>query len=419
MNKKIRNILKNSGVTHYSHYEEKTDSDGNIKISLFVYFGFKKSTFSRKGIFEELLNIELQHLSSLFEKENIDVIIEPQLLSGKEFDFSYKDIDNDSDDTLRVKVKDLPYSTSLPQVFIYSADLHITINKDSVLKEDLIQDKEWIKQAEEELKDKNVYFIIENNKNVFTPHYFSSFKGGAISRVRFENQLARYEKFRVEEIPFNKLDKDKIIWYENSKTLGYRGKYTDLQSLLEEDISIEEDLLMEDNKDTIYYHGTQEKFDNFKSPINWFTTNYGYAEEFALSLGSKHYMYEVNLDIKNVLHCGDTDTRVYGLLPVQPYKFTRSAINIMINLGVKEEEFRKLVSEIAEDYDHKFDGYDVKLHTITRSPQFAKLCLDKGFKVLKTIEQGNDCYGVLDKSLIKVVNVKEIDNDGEEIKYSK
>lgn len=156
----------------------------------------------------------------------------------------------------------------------------------------------------------------------------------------------------------------------------------------------------------IAYHGTSSRFDEFKMPINWFSESKAYSEEFARWLGNgKAFIYECELDPKNILDVGSTDVPLFSLMPLlPPYKLSSPASSICSKLGVDEGEFAELADHTSAGSDVR-KQYRLKLHTVIRLPQFAAMAKKAGYDAIRALEAGNVCYGIIGGENIRIMNV--------------
>lgn len=166
--------------------------------------------------------------------------------------------------------------------------------------------------------------------------------------------------------------------------------------------------IKKNDKLLVMYHGTNVEFDEFKGTTFWTSSSEEYARQFAewlykLGVGNKPVIYKVYLNCKNPFMCGNTDERIYNLIPVEPYKLSAASLKLISKLGISEEEFRdilKLENEKALD-DKDLTGYKKKLHVIVRMPEFIKLVMSKGYDSLVTKEAGHLCVAAFNAEDIK------------------
>lgn len=167
-----------------------------------------------------------------------------------------------------------------------------------------------------------------------------------------------------------------------------------------------------ESKESVLYHGSSELFNNFNKQINWFSTDKSYSEQFAKWLKQKHaYLYTCKLNIKNPIDVGDTSELLFNLFPiVKPYKLSLAAKKICSQLNIEDQVLADLAQYTSAGNDDK-NQYKLKLHTITRLPQFKDLCLKAGFDSIKAIEAGKVAYGVFDPDNIEILNVQDLNNN--------
>ena len=159
---------------------------------------------------------------------------------------------------------------------------------------------------------------------------------------------------------------------------------------------ISEDLV-ESNQDKLYniksvYHGTpSENFDNFlKDTTIWFSEDVTYAWDYGKNL------FICNLSAHNLLDIGNTDGYIRGLMP---NTFSKESISIANKLDIAPKELLMYGA-----YD------DLKIFEIVMTKKFRQLCINKGYDGIKTIEDGNVCYGVFYLDQVQVVDV-DVDNE--------
>ena len=121
---------------------------------------------------------------------------------------------------------------------------------------------------------------------------------------------------------------------------------------------------------------------NFKSTL-WFSEDFDYALDFGENI------FICNLSIKNMLDIGNTDGYIRGLIPTQ---FNLDFTNLAHKLNLEPKDLLKI------DRDAK------NIYTIVRTKEFKDLCVKKGYDGIKTIEEGNACYGVFDISQVEIVD---------------
>lgn len=154
---------------------------------------------------------------------------------------------------------------------------------------------------------------------------------------------------------------------------------------------LNEDVEQEDNK---WYHGTSEKFDHFDRVTNWFTNDENYARQFG------NEVYSCTIEPKKVFDAGRTDSRVFDLMPVQPYKFSQAFRNIIKDFD--EKEVRDQLAKLAEENGYEMNGYKMPLFTFVRSKYFAEKLKELGYDAISANEYGHKCLGVLDPSIINI-----------------
>ncbi len=165
-----------------------------------------------------------------------------------------------------------------------------------------------------------------------------------------------------------------------------------------------------DEKDNllVLYRGTSNRKGRteFLGTIKWLTPSKEYAVEFANSYGNSSKVYEVYANCSHIFDCGSTDGNVFKLFPItKPLKFSNDFTNLMSKLDLDVVEANKLVNAIAtknkltnEEY------YKLKIFSIVRTDEFAQILKTRNYDCVRTIEFGNECFGVFDSKNIKNVN---------------
>ena len=170
------------------------------------------------------------------------------------------------------------------------------------------------------------------------------------------------------------------------------------------------------NKLLVCYHGTGSNFRTFKNAINWFSIDKNYTTQFAnFRSNNNQVTYEVYLNCKHLFNCGDTNGRVYGLIPTIE-DFQPNMKRIFDGLGLNENECKEFIKKVIEERDKEgyIDDsiscykYKLKVHIVTRTKVFRDLVKSKGYDgVITREENGSVCFGVFDPSDIKLVSNKK------------
>ena len=166
------------------------------------------------------------------------------------------------------------------------------------------------------------------------------------------------------------------------------------------------------------WHGTNVIFQEFARPINWFSVSKDYAKDFSKWLGGTPVLYEAYLNCKKPFNCGNTNVKVFDMIPSNPLKLSRESEAICRKLDIDEHDFRRLVAFTSAGDDIK-EQYKLDLHTIIRLGEFANFVKSKGYDSIVTIEDGHICVGVFNPSDIKrVTNLKPTNSNNidEELK---
>lgn len=149
------------------------------------------------------------------------------------------------------------------------------------------------------------------------------------------------------------------------------------------------------------FHGTTEtNITEFNRPINWFTTNINYAKKF----GKK--IYSVILTPENIFEVGNTNIKVFNVLPVMPpYKFTKEFEELISKFNISEKEVRPFLSKLAEENGYKAGGYSMPIFTFIRTSWFGNKVKEAGYDAIHTFEEQNlyECYGILDNTKIEMI----------------
>lgn len=219
-----------------------------------------------------------------------------------------------------------------------------------------------------------------------------------------------YSGHEREDTMFNVLHDDDYPIILNGITVDVNPMQDgDIDKIIDKDRTYKKGLNEGAKGKIIAYHGTSSRFDEFKMPINWFSESKEYSEEFARWLGNgKAFIYECELDPKNILDVGSTDVPLFSLMPLlPPYKLSRPASSICSKLGVDEGEFAELADHTSAGSDVR-KQYRLKLHTVIRLPQFAAMAKKAGFDAIRALEAGNVCYGMIGGENIRIMNVENL-----------
>ena len=164
---------------------------------------------------------------------------------------------------------------------------------------------------------------------------------------------------------------------------------------------------MNKNKD-IYFHGSIEDIqDSLNSPINWITKDFDYAKTFALDSG---YVYTCKVSLGNLFDVGKTDNRVFDLLPIKPYKFSKEFNEIVTKLNIDEKIIRDLISNIAKNY--QVNEYKLKIKLVVNTLAFKNILKGLGYNGIKAIEYDSinhkdvETYGIFDS--VKIVDKESV-----------
>lgn len=203
------------------------------------------------------------------------------------------------------------------------------------------------------------------------------------------------------------LEYKKVIDESNTRTYRHRKNISRLN----------------ESNSTIYYHGSLDKFDKFNHDTQWFSTDYDYAKYYVISTGG--YVYSCELFYHNLFDIGSTGRRVYTLLPIKPYKFSKDISDIANKLNINNEELERIVNSAIEEWNVTGeDIFRLKLSTIARSHAFRELLLKRGYDGIKAVEYNVpksrycDTYCMYNPEDIKILKVEEVSKN-ESLKESK
>ena len=164
---------------------------------------------------------------------------------------------------------------------------------------------------------------------------------------------------------------------------------------------------MNKNKD-IYFHGSIEDIqDSLNRPINWITKDFDYAKTFALDSG---YIYTCKVSIGNLFDVGKTDDRVFDLLPIKPYKFSKEFNEIVTKLNIDEKIIRDLISNVAKNY--QVNEYKLKIKLVVNTLAFKNILKGLGYNGIKAIEYDSinhkdvETYGIFDS--VKIIDKESV-----------
>lgn len=165
------------------------------------------------------------------------------------------------------------------------------------------------------------------------------------------------------------------------------------------------------------YHGTHKKFNNevFISPINWFTTNEKYATQYGSWThkdGKPGHNYKCYLNCTKLLNCGRTDGFIFDETKDKDvFEFSRQFKILFDKLNVSEADMKKIISEVADEYDEKNNGRFMKIHVLTRSDKFKDLTIKQGYDSIRCLEAGVETVGAFYPNQIKSVDNKTPTNN--------
>lgn len=180
----------------------------------------------------------------------------------------------------------------------------------------------------------------------------------------------------------------------------------------------------------VFYHGSNYSFNEFSTPLIWFSVSRSYASEYGRNL------YKCYLDCHNWLDCGDTskkllseedsdidlnfdDVLILGddvddLKPgafdylKEPPKHIPSVYlrNLAKRAGISDSELQELVESTVEQYSSRYDpqGLDLRIDALTRSEEFKHALEKRGFDSILAVESGHACVAVFSSKQAKLVD---------------
>ena len=182
----------------------------------------------------------------------------------------------------------------------------------------------------------------------------------------------------------------------------------------------------ENGKLIVVFHGTNKKFNEFNSSVNWFTDSQKYSEYYgreknkiqkALNLEPKKskYTYKAYLNIEKPKILGNIDGYI------QDYNMSKEQFGVDVKYFLKESnipynDFKNIVDTYnigKNEYDQAYRIYD-----ITNSKEFRDYLISKGYDGIIANEKGNTSYAVFNSNQIK--NIDNINpTSSEDIRFDK
>lgn len=154
----------------------------------------------------------------------------------------------------------------------------------------------------------------------------------------------------------------------------------------------------------VMYHGSESKFNEFNSSINWFTDSEEYSNYYgrkentiqkALGLEAKKSKntYKTYLDIKNPKVLGNIDGYINQDFDVE--EFIEAS-------DISREDFNKLLEKYNEGKPEYEKAY--RIYELTNSEAFKNYLISQGYDGIKANEKGHTSYGVFNSNQIKNID---------------
>lgn len=190
-----------------------------------------------------------------------------------------------------------------------------------------------------------------------------------------------------------------------------------------------------DGRLLVMYHGSDSNFDEFSTPLAWFSTNRRYASEY----GS--HIYACYLDCKRPFICGDTslpllDSKMSaddidaGFMQAfslgddiddidfeddVPLADSRSRVPVpsaaaealRAKAKIGKAEFDAIVKDVMSQYsdpDADPSGLELRLDALTRSTEFKDALAARGYDSIVAREEGHLCVAAFRPESIKLVS---------------
>ena len=167
----------------------------------------------------------------------------------------------------------------------------------------------------------------------------------------------------------------------------------------------------------VMYHGSQSKFNEFNSSVNWFTDSEEYSNYYgrkentiqkALGIEAKKSKntYKTYLDIKNPKVLGNIDGYINQDFDVE--EFIEAS-------DISREDFNKLLEEYNTGKPEYEKAY--RIYELTNSEVFKNYLMEQGYDGIKANEKGHTSYGVFNSNQIKKIDNTNPTNNPD-IRYS-
>ena len=154
----------------------------------------------------------------------------------------------------------------------------------------------------------------------------------------------------------------------------------------------------------VMYHGSESKFNEFNSSVNWFTDSEEYSNYYgrkentiqkALGIEAKKSKntYKTYLDIKNPKVLGNIDGYINQDFDVK--EFIEAS-------DISREDFNKILEEYNTGKPEYEKAY--RIYELTNSEVFKNYLIEQGYDGIKANEKGHISYGVFNSNQIKNIN---------------
>ena len=263
-------------------------------------------------------------------------------------------------------------------------------------------DEMWARAFESYISDKlkakgikDTYLVHSVNNNEYA--LFNPFPAGEERKninKAFDNLIQTMKDeglFTSSGTPQN-IDEDTGIRYmKKNNTKTSTQKVTDNQgrTLSKQQQEYFKDSIVRDEKGNLLqvYHGSKNKFKQFDSDVNWFTSSKQYSEyygrkqnKFQEKLGiepkKSKYTYKVYLDIKNPKILGNIDGYIKNTND-KTTQFDWDVENFLKDSSIPYNDFKKIVDSYNIGKDENMQAY--RIYEIINSKEFANYLISKGY----------------------------------------
>ena len=235
---------------------------------------------------------------------------------------------------------------------------------------------------------------IDLNDSYYDSYYYVAFDSNQIKNVDNVNPTENPDiRYSLTDNNGKKLSKEQQEYFKDSKVRDDDGKLL------------------------VMYHGSESKFNEFNSSINWFTDSEEYSNYYgrkentiqkALGIEAKKSKntYKTYLDIKNPKVLGNIDGYINQDFDVEEF---------IEESDISREDFNRLLEEYNTGKPEYEKAY--RIYELTNSEVFKNYLISQGYDGIKANEKGHTSYGVFNSNQIKNVdNIKPTSNPN--IKYS-